>query len=202
MKSFLVILCLLFPFLSNAQELATFEQEIAKHRAKQDSTFRFDDHSPLSPEEKEAFKGLVYYPINNAYQIKAKFVRTPQEAIFKMPTTGKRTPDYVKYGELHFLLHGQALKLNLYQSQDLMKQVKYKDYLFIPFTDATTGGETYATGRYLDFSIPEGTDSVLLDFNKAYNPYCAYSAGYSCPIPPKENKLPVRIEAGEKTYEK
>src|SRR5690606_24948076 len=88
-----------------------------------------------------------------------------------------------------------------YQNQDLIKQPTYQTYLFIPFTDATTGQDTYATGRYLDFSIPQGQDSVWLDFNKAYNPYCAYGDGYSCPIPPKENQLAVRIEAGVKAYE-
>jgi uncharacterized protein (DUF1684 family) len=180
----------------------TYHQEIIKHRAHEDSVFKHGEKSPLTPEAKATFKALVYFPVNEAYRVKAKFVRTANEGIFKMPTTGPRTPEYSKYGELHFTLNGQNLALNAYQNQDLMKQVQYANYLFIPFTDATTGQETYATGRYIDFTIPMGTDSVWVDFNKAYNPYCAYSDGYSCPIPPKENKLPVRIEAGVLAYGK
>jgi uncharacterized protein (DUF1684 family) len=196
---------LLLPFVTLGQQHAVtaYQQEIAQHRAQEDSVFQYSGKSPLTPEAKATFKGLAYFPVQEAYKVKARFVRTAQEGVFKMPTTGTRTPEYVKYGELHFLLQGQPLRLNVYQNQELMKQVQYANYLFIPFTDATTGYETYATGRYLDFSIPMmGQDSVWVDFNKAYNPSCAYSDGYSCPIPPKENKLPVRVEAGVKTYEK
>ncbi|GGK61268.1 TonB family protein [Rufibacter glacialis] len=145
---------------------------------------------------------MAYYPVEDAYRVKAKFTRTAQEVIFRMPTTGARTPEYVKYGELHFRLQGRALTLSVYQNQELMRQPQYMSYLFIPFTDGTTGQETYEIGRYLDFAIPAGTDSVWVDFNRAYNPSCAYGEGYSCPIPPKENKLPIRVEAGAKTYVK
>ncbi|WP_210466654.1 DUF1684 domain-containing protein [Rufibacter roseolus] len=195
---------LLLPLLSIAQQVPVtdYRAEIARHRAHEDSVFKFDEHSPLKAEAKTIFKGLEYFPVNEVYRVKAKFVRNTQETVFIMPTTGTRTPEYMKYGELHFKLQGQPLKLSVYQNQELKKQPKYMAYLFIPFTDATTGQETYATGRYLDFTIPMGADSVWLDFNKAYNPYCAYGDGYSCPIPPKENKLPVRIEAGVKNYEK
>ncbi|MBC3541828.1 DUF1684 domain-containing protein [Rufibacter sediminis] len=204
MKKLLVLLLLAMPFLAQAQKTSSgaYLQEIARHRAHEDSVFKFDEHSPLKAEAKATFKGLEYFPVNEAYRVKAKFVRNTQESVFIMPTTGTRNPEYVKYGELHFNLQGQPLQLSVYQNQELKKQPKYMTYLFIPFTDATTGQETYATGRYLDFSIPMNTDSVWLDFNKAYNPYCAYGDGYSCPIPPKENKLPVRVEAGVKNYDK
>lgn len=195
-------LCLGSPEIGFAQTSSAYQQNLLAHRASQDSSFKVGEHSPLAPEDKQTFTGLAYFPIDEAYRVQATFKRTAHETVFQMPTTGSRTPEYVKYGELHFVLQGQPLRLNVYQNQELIKQPKYLTYLFIPFTDATTGQETYATGRYLDFSIPMGTDSVWLDFNRAYNPYCAYSAGYSCPIPPKENKLAVRIEAGEKTYEK
>ncbi|GAA4312741.1 TonB family protein [Nibribacter koreensis] len=201
-RYFPLLVLVLLPFWVQAQTSSTYHQEILKHRAQEDSVFKHGEKSPLTPEDKATFAALEYYPINEAYRVKAKFVRTANEGVFKMPTTGPRTPEYVKYGELHFSLNGQQLALNAYQNQDLMKQVQYANYLFIPFTDATTGQETYATGRYLDFAIPMGEDSVWVDFNKAYNPYCAYSDGYSCPIPPKENKLAVRIEAGVKDYKK
>ncbi|QHL88632.1 TonB family protein [Nibribacter ruber] len=201
-RYFPLLLLVLLPFWVQAQTSSTYHQEILKHRAQEDSVFKYGEKSPLTPEAKDTFQALEYFPVKEAYRVKAKFVRTANEGVFKMPTTGARTPEYVKYGELHFNLNGQKLQLNAYQNQELMKQVQYANYLFIPFTDATTGQETYATGRYLDFSIPMGADSVWVDFNKAYNPYCAYSDGYSCPIPPKENKLPVRIEAGVKNYGK
>ncbi|WP_197088611.1 TonB family protein [Rufibacter radiotolerans] len=205
LRFFYSFFLLLLPFvtLGQQQSLSAYQQEIARHRAQEDSVFKHSEKSPLTPEDKAIFVGLAYFPVQEVYKVKARFVRTAQEGIFKMPTTGTRTPEYVKYGELHFAFQGQPLRLNVYQNQELMKQVQYSNYLFIPFTDATTGHETYATGRYLDFSIPVmGQDSVWVDFNKAYNPSCAYSAGYSCPIPPKENKLPVRVEAGVKNYEK
>jgi uncharacterized protein (DUF1684 family) len=113
-----------------------------------------------------------------------------------MKTTGVREPEYRKYGEVHFVLQGQQLRLNVYQSLDLVHTPGYEDYLFIPFTDLTNGHETYGGGRYLDFRIPKAA-SVWLDFNRAYNPYCAYTSGkYSCPVPPPENRLPVAVRAG------
>jgi uncharacterized protein (DUF1684 family) len=102
------------------------------------------------------------------------------------------------------VLHDTALQLNIYQSQDLLGNDQYHDYLFLPFTDLTTGEESYATGRYLDFRIQDiHGDKLTIDFNKAYNPNCAYiSNKYNCPVPPKENALPVGILAGEKAFGK
>jgi uncharacterized protein len=95
------------------------------------------------------------------------------------------------------------VKLNIYQSQMLIGVDQYKDYLFLPFTDLTTGAESYETGRYIDLKTGDIVDGKLtIDFNRCYNPYCAYRAGYSCPIPPKENALPVAIPAGEMKYGK
>ena len=97
-------------------------------------------------------------------------------------------------------MDGTEYTLNVYQSQQLSTDPDYADYLFVPFTDATNGESTYPSGRYLDLHIPQG-ETVLLDFNRAYNPYCAYNARYSCPIPPAENHLEIPIKAGVK-YEK
>ena len=102
---------------------------------------------------------------------------------------------YIKYGEVYFTIDKKEYKLNVYQSQELLQSADYKDYLFIPFTDATSGNETYEGGRYIDLTIPTG-NQVLINFNKAYHPYCAYTDGYNCPVPPQENKLPIKIEAG------
>ena len=151
--------------------------------------------SPLSASAKKDFKGIHFFPFNEKYVVDAKFVRTPDEKPFKMNTSGGVRKTYIKFAEVYFTIDGKEYKLNVYQSQDLIKTEEYKDYLFIPFTDATNGAETYEGGRYIDINIPH-SDHILVNFNKAYHPYCAYTEGYNCPIPPPENKLPVRIEAG------
>ena len=151
--------------------------------------------SPLSAKAKQIFKGIHFFPVNSAYAVDARFVRTPDEKPFQMSTSSGMRKTYVKFAEVFFMINNKEYKLNVYQSQDLLKSVEYKDYLFIPFTDATSGNETYEGGRYLDLTIPT-SDHILLNFNKAYHPYCAYTEGYNCPIPPQENTLPVRIEAG------
>ncbi|MCB0475507.1 MAG: DUF1684 domain-containing protein, partial [Flavobacteriaceae bacterium] len=98
-----------------------------------------------------------------------------------------------------FELNGQSLKLHVYQNQELIKQAEYENHIFIPFTDLSSGNESYGGGRYIDLEIPRG-DTLVIDFNKAYNPYCAYNHKYSCPIPPRENSLPVAIHAGVKAF--
>lgn len=120
-----------------------------------------------------------------------------------MPTHSGKDKKYKQYGIITFSLHDTVSVLHIYQSIDLIKNPKYKNYLFIPFTDATTYGETYGGGRYLDLSIDDiKGNELILDFNKCYNPYCAYAGGYSCPIPPRENELKVAIMAGEMQYGK
>jgi len=99
------------------------------------------------------------------------------------------------FGILTFSIEGKEFSLPVYQSQSLMQKKEYKDYLFLPFTDLTNGNETYDGGRYIDLRIPAG-DQIVIDFNKAYNPYCAYSHGYSCPIVPSKNHLETEILAG------
>lgn len=157
--------------------------------------------SPLLEKDLKNFKSLDFYPINEKFFVLAKFVRTPDEKPFEMPTTTTRKPIYVKYGEAHFSIDGKSFKLNVYQSQDLKKIEKYKNSLFLPFTDLTSGVESYGGGRYVDLEIPEA-DVIAIDFNTAYNPYCAYNHKYSCPIPPRENDLAIEIKAGVKKFKK
>jgi len=116
-----------------------------------------------------------------------------------MKTSTKRLPEYVKYGELHFQIDGKKLKLNVYQNIELSKKPGHEDYLFLPFSDKTCGKGSYIGGRYIDMKIPK-FDDVLLDFNTAYNPYCAYNHKYSCPIVPLENDLDIAITAGVKKF--
>ena len=157
--------------------------------------------SPLDSSDLAAFHSLDFFPASPKYHIWARFVSTPGEKPFGMRTTTNRLPVYVKYGEAYFTLDGIRCKLNIYQNQELIKKEEYKDYLFIPFLDKTSGKESYGGGRYLDLRIPRG-DSILLDFNLAYNPYCAYSHKWSCPIPPYENTLKVPVKAGVKAWKK
>jgi uncharacterized protein (DUF1684 family) len=177
-----------------AKEIEIYQQEMNTEFA--DST-----KSPLKKADLVGFKSLDFFPVNEKFAVKAVFKRTKKTKKFQMPTTTARKPWYKKYGELHFEIEGKKMQLTVYQNLDLIKKPGYEDYLFIPFTDLTSGVESYGGGRYLDFRIPKSKE-IILDFNKAYNPYCAYNEKYSCPIPPAENDLLVRIEAGVKTFKK
>jgi hypothetical protein len=157
--------------------------------------------SPLKDKDRKNFKGLAFFKLDSAYVVKARFERTPEETPFQMKTTTDRLPVYVKYGIVTFNLKGNTYRLNVYQNQDLMKKEGFEDYLFLPFLDDTNGEESYGGGRYIDLRIPEG-DEVVIDFNKAYNPYCAYNEKYSCPIVPRENYLDLKVEAGVKAFQK
>jgi uncharacterized protein (DUF1684 family) len=149
-------------------------------------------------------KYLQFYPPDETYRVEAKFEKATNPKWFKIATSGKEEKLYRVYGTVSFTLDDSTLKLHLYQSQDLLKDPKYKDYLVLLFSDATTGKETYEAGRYIDFTTGDIKNNLLvIDFNKAYNPYCAYESGkYNCPIPPIENRLPIAIMAGEKIYDK
>jgi uncharacterized protein (DUF1684 family) len=184
----------------SAQEETLIAQSKAA-QTKLNEEFANPETSILEPEDFKNFKGLEFYPIDKKYIVKAKFIRTPNEKPFLMPTTTDRLPEYVKYGEAHFTIDGKDLKLNLYKSTQPYDEPGYEDYLFLPFTDYTSGDGSYGGGRFIDARIPKG-DTIVIDFNAAYNPYCAYSHKYSCPIPPKENDLKVRIEAGVKDFGK
>ncbi|WP_413998571.1 DUF1684 domain-containing protein [Flavobacterium sp. W1B] len=155
--------------------------------------------SPLMAEDLATFKSLDFYPINEKFFVTAKFIRTKKEKPFVMKTTGDKKPVYVKYGEAHFILDGKDLKLNIYRNIALSKKKEYKDHLFLPFSDLTCGNESYVGGKYIDLKIPKG-NTITIDFNISYNPYCAYNHKYSCPIVPLENDLNIAIEAGVKKF--
>lgn len=198
MKKYLVFVVAFFLSLpAIAQPDTAVLRQIHEFQEGLNAEYRQPETSPLPAKEREQFKGIHFFPVNQDYVVTARFVRTPDEKIFAMPTSGNVTKAYVKYGEAFFQLKGKSYKLGVYQSVDLARQRKYRDYLFIPFRDATSGKETYGGGRYIDLTIPGG-DSIVINFNLAYHPYCAYTEGYNCPIPPRENYLPVRVEAGVK----
>ncbi|HEX6846587.1 MAG TPA: DUF1684 domain-containing protein [Chitinophagaceae bacterium] len=159
------------------------------------------EHEIVSGKDKDL---ISFFPVNEKYRIPCKFERTMNSPWFRMESSGPIKKNYRVYGTIHFTLNDTLVTLNIYQSQDLMGSKEYRDHLFIPFTDATTGEETYESGRYIDLDIKEiADDKYVIDFNKAYNPYCAYVSGkFNCPIPPAENRLIVAIRAGEKTFTK
>ncbi len=175
------------------EENETFRKELNEEYA--DST-----ESPLKTEDRLKFTGLPFFDIDTVFHVIADFKRAKRSKPFKMKTTTDRKPVYEVYGTATFTLQGKKCKLNIYQSHQLRNTGPYKDYLFLPYTDLTSGNESYGGGRFIDLTIPEG-EQIIIDFNQSYNPYCAYNHRYSCPIPPKENFLNLRIQAGVKTVE-
>ena len=198
---FIALLLLAFNAETWAQSrTARHTRQVKAFQAQRERDMRDPDESALEPADIAKFKHLDYFPVSAAYRVRAHFVRMPDETKFDMPTSNpQKQKRHVKYGELHFKLHGRAWQLNVYQNEALLQDAKYKNYLFLPFTDETSGKETYGGGRYLDLEIPAG-DTITLDFNLAYQPNCAYnhSGRWSCPIPPRENRLPVAVRAGER----
>ena len=157
-----------------------------------------DEHEVVKGKDKTL---MQFYPVNKQYRMAAIFELKENSEWFLMATSGKIKKEYRVYGTLSFFVNDTAVKLNVYQSKQLMASPEYADYLFIPFTDKTTGFDTYGGGRYIDLRMTDIKDTLyFIDFNKAYNPYCAYTTGYNCPIPPKENDLAVAVMAGEKNY--
>lgn len=174
-------------------------QSILDHQEELNAEFSDPETSPLSMEALQKFDGLPFFTPDTAYQVWAKLERSPQALPFDMPTTTDRMARERRYGMLKFNLKGKDFQLEVYQSPDLMMQEGMEDYLFLPFTDRTNGETTYEGGRYMDLRIPSG-DSILLDFNRAYNPYCAYNVKYSCPIVPEVNHMDSEVEAGVRYY--
>lgn len=145
---------------------------------------------------------LNFFPITEKNRVLARFEAAKETKWITMETSSGLKKTYLIYGYIHFNWNNSACRLTVYQPQQLMLTDEYKNYLFIPFADESNEDSSYTSGRYLDLRTGDIKDnSVLIDFNKAYNPYCAYVSGrYSCPIPQKENFLSVRIDAGEKRF--
>ncbi len=175
-------------------DILLFQNEI-------NADFKDPETSPLYDRHRKDFEGLDFFEPDTTFRIMAKLVKTPETLSFLMPMTSNTESEYLKYGVVYFSIGKTDYQLEIYQDLSLFAVEKYKNHLFLPFTDFTNGIETYTGGRYLDLKIPDG-DSILVDFNKAYNPYCAYNKKYSCPIVPKVNRLEVAIMAGVKAFKK
>ena len=176
-------------------------QDILEFQNTLNEEFRNPLTSPLPDRYRKNFESLDFFSPDTTYIIKAKFVRTPEALPFYMPTTTSRKSKEVVYGMAYFTIHDKKQQLEIYQNQELVINEKYKNYLFLPFTDLTNDKETYGGGRYIDLSIPN-TDFIIIDFNKAYNPYCAYNKKYSCPLVPEINTINTKILAGVKAFKK
>lgn len=167
-----------------------------------DKEFRDRKESPLKDEDFAGFAGLNYYPVDKNFRVTATFTRTPSEKWFQMPTSSGLTRKFVKFGILEFKIDLKPFVLSVYQIDPAIsaKYPEYADLLFIPFKDLTNRTDTYGGGRYIDIKTPTGK-SVILDFNLAYNPNCAYGGEkWNCPIPPSENSLKLAVKAGEKRF--
>lgn len=203
MKRFFSISLILlsFVFFANAQ---TFygTTDIETFREGRDKELRNKEESPLKEEDFPNYKGLKYFEIDNKYRVKAKFTKTTDEKYFLMPTSSDKTQKYIKYAVLKFNIDKEEYLLNVYHIEEAIREKypEYKDLLFIPFKDSTNGKDSYGGGRYL-YILDTKEKEVILDFNLASNPSCAYGSDrFSCPIPPRENFLKVKIKAGEKNY--
>lgn len=172
-----------------------YVQAIQQHRNIITYQFLDKNSSPLKPENILNFKGLPYFDVDGKYKITATFQPNLQLTAFAMPHTQGRSYNYALAGTLNFELNGKALSLNAFVSTD--RPFADSMDVVIPFTDLTSGKATYGGGRLLDVRLTPNQQQVTLDFNLAYNPYCAYNSEFSCPIPPKENNLAIAIEAGE-----
>ena len=194
MKYFLVLILIIsLPCFSQ-----DYKTQLAAFRNTYKAEFLKDNHSPLN---KSDLKLLRFYDADSTYRVTAKVEILPSAPGFIMPVFSGTGREYTRYAVLEFLLKDQPVKLTVYRSTALSGNPQYVDYLFLPFTDKTNGEDTYTGGRYIDLSVKDFANGmVIIDFNKAYNPYCAYSAGYSCPKPPDENKLDIKIETGEKKF--
>ena len=160
-------------------------------RQDKDFFFKTDPHSPIPESDRESFDGLKYFPYNDDLCFALDIDTFLWKSETMIPTNAGEEAAYVRYGRIRFPVNGVEQTLTIFQSEG---------GLFMPFIDLTCEGDSYGGGRYLEPDIDGATGKCLVDFNLAYNPFCAYSDEWSCPVPPPENRLSVRIEAGEKRY--
>ncbi|MDQ3069198.1 MAG: DUF1684 domain-containing protein [Acidobacteriota bacterium] len=187
---------LLLVSVSCASPPLSYDQEISAWRVEKDAAFRTSD-SPVPEARRASFTGLVYYDVNPSMRVAAALVSNGASSqIIEMDTTAGNRERMRVIGKLEFTINGERRELTAFVRENARDTAR----LFVPFGDATNRGETYGGGRYLDLTrSPIGLYD--LDFNRAYNPFCVYDTRYECPLPPRENRLPVEIRAGEKMPE-
>ncbi|MEJ1240695.1 DUF1684 domain-containing protein [Chryseolinea sp. T2] len=190
-----VLAAIIYTFVGS-QDQAAYSSQIEKDREERDSYMKSSPESPFA-KETGSYGGLKYYPPNVRYKVVATLDLVKDKQPVVLSTSDGKEQHYLPYAYASFDLDGYNNKLLILENMDMGPE---RGKLFLPFGDETSASETYGAGRYLDVVKTPGNNSITLDFNKAYNPYCAYNDSYSCPFPPSENLLRVAIRAGEKSY--
>lgn len=183
--------------LTGVTDEEVYVENIQKERERQFRFLRFNIDSPLEEDQKSELTSLSFYPIDMSYRVRAKMVPVEDRRMLEIPMTDGTVEKYLKHSYAEFQLDGQPLRLLLLQAA---KESDKRNF-FLAFADATSGAETYGGGRYINLR-QDGKNSITIDFNMAYNPYCAYNPNYACPLPPRENILEIPIRVGEKDYKK
>ena len=177
--------------------LSDWKANVGRAREMKDAFLAQNWKSPIPPQDRPRFKGLQYYPPDSSYRFELEFHEHPEQQVIRMAYTKGNEQDFIRWGEFRFKLDEKQCVIQAYRSNP------EEERLWIPFRDKTSGKETYGAGRYIDLETEKHltTDGKwILDFNKAYNPWCAYSEEYVCPFIPPENWLEIPIKAGEKKY--
>jgi uncharacterized protein (DUF1684 family) len=194
MKNLLTLLFLCHTFILFAQD---YEQESVEYRKKLSQEYKSGENNVLTEREKKNFGYLNFYEFDPEFVVEATFEALDNTEELKLDTSTSRIASYVKYGYLHFTLKGEKCQLLVLSSPSLKDDPEYFNYLSVYFTDETNGKGSYEVGRYMQLRSPLD-EKVILNFNNTYNPYCAYSKRFSCPIPPEENHLLLQVKAGVK----
>ena len=192
-RAVLLLACLLISACGSQPKEEDYPAKIAAIRAAKDESFKNDPDSPVPADKKATLIPLAYFPIDESYAVPASLEPSADRSQIQVPTSIGKLRNLERVGALKFSVKGQSLRLTAFR--DLESQDANR--LFVPFSDVTSGTETYPAGRYMELD-PTPTGIYVVDFNIAYHPYCYYSPEYDCPFPPKENRLALPIRAGEK----
>ena len=203
MKYFLIVAFLSLFISCNSQDKRPLIGE-TEYQQKLNAVFKDASKSPLKNKDLKSFKGLDFFTVDSSYIIIASIEKTPDTPFLGMATNTEEKSYYRKFGILTFTLKEKEMQLTLYESLEESENPVFEDYLFLPFTDETSGSDSYGGGRYMDvFKSKINTNGTLeLNFNNTYNPYCAYNDDYSCPLTPRDNHLSMEILAGVKDFKK
>lgn len=197
MNRFSILLFSLF-LLLNCDNRKRFNTDLTPFQREINDFFKDASVSPLKKRDLKNFRGLDFFAYDSIYLVTAKLTKTPKEKPFMMLTTTDMMVEYIKYGTISFELLSNQYSLDIYKN---LEDPNERDNLFLPFLDDTNGNESYGGGRYINLDIPQ-VDNLIIDFNSAFNPYCVYDEKYSCPIVPRENYMPLEINAGVKNFVK
>jgi uncharacterized protein (DUF1684 family) len=200
MNRYIVIIILVAVLASCTKEKRPILGE-TEYQKDQNAKFKDATSSPLRKKDRKAFRSLDFFDFDSTFVVTAELKRSPETKFFNMETTTDRLSKERVFGVLTFKIFDKMHSLNIYQGEENMQTEGFEDYLFLPFLDDTNGEESYGGGRYIDLRIPE-SNTIIIDFNEAYNPYCVYNEKFSCPIVPRVNYLPLEIKAGVKAYVK